>query len=664
MTTSTPWLGRKRVAFVPVYRTVTLPDPPDVIPADWPGAILRRVHYDPQQGGPDRSLRAWVRAASSGRADIEGAVTAMVTLDRKHVEATDLEGTLGDTLRGRGFDAAVLVMLGPGNAGTNAGFWSRVVMAEGNGVWLMEIIHGLTGFKDLYAFDTDTDPAANIIGGYDEMSASSLTHPTVFTKHELGWLDAPVIARHSGASVPYSLQHVSLTQPPTSDRVAAVRIGDSLPYTIVEARWPTDQFDAGIPSPGVIAYRVQTDDATRQHRPGGKIPLFLLTTSALTPGQSAPLDDGVILTVTDALVDGFAIRVDDPTRHHIDRTVATGARRAEGPPSALVLPALGIENLTFRDTSDHVDEIWRDPLRSGTTDLTAQAGAPGARGNPFTYFDPADNQVILVFRGSDARVRSLYWMFGAVGHDDLSGAVGAPAAATDPAGWFSTHDGFHHVVYGSSDGHLHELWWQGQGAVGHGDLTAAANATPAAGDAHPSYDPVRSTNIVAFRGRDNRIRSLYWGPDGAVGQDDLSGTAGTPAAESDPFIWFTAAEDAHRVIYRAHDDHIYELAWYGVAPVVGRSVTALAGSPRASGEATGGYNPADNTQHVIYRSADGHVHELWWFVGESVVHHGDLTLSFGAPLAADRPVYYVTPTAPHHHVGYRGNDSHIHELLW
>ena len=52
----------------------------------------------------------------------------------------------------------MLVMLGGRGAGTNRGFWSRVVMAESNGVWLMELIHGLTGFKDLYHFDNDVDP--------------------------------------------------------------------------------------------------------------------------------------------------------------------------------------------------------------------------------------------------------------------------------------------------------------------------------------------------------------------------------------------------------------------------------------------------------------------------------------------------------------------------
>src|SRR3954451_13437467 len=62
---------------------------------------------------------------------------------------------LGADLRAQGADAAILVMLGGVGAGTNSGFWSRVVMLESNGVWLMELLHGLTGFKDLYSFNND-----------------------------------------------------------------------------------------------------------------------------------------------------------------------------------------------------------------------------------------------------------------------------------------------------------------------------------------------------------------------------------------------------------------------------------------------------------------------------------------------------------------------------
>ena len=540
----------------------------------------------------------------------------------------------------------------------------------------MELIHGLTNFKDLYHFGNDVDPPERAVGVFDQMSASSQTHPTVFTKNELGWLDASAIAVHNGASTDYLLQHVSLAQPPVAGRVAAVRVGRDFPYVMVESRLMTDQFEAGMPSlsdpleagisgEGVIAYRVQTRNPTVQIREGNKKPLYLMTLAPLQPGQSAPLDDGATLTVTGALPDGFTIRIDDPAQHHIDRTAATGARAAAGPPCALVLPGPSIENLAYRDTGGHMDEIWRAPQGQGTTDLTANAGAPGAKGNPFTYFDPAGNQVVLIFRGSDDHVRSLYWMFGAVGHDNLGGSINAPKAAGNPAGWFTAHDGFHHVAYRSSNGHLHELWWQGQGGVGHGDLTAAGNAVPAAGDPWPYYDPVRATSIVVFRGTDGRIRSLYWGPDGAVGQDDLSGSAGTPNAAGEPFAWYTAADDTHRVAYRGTDNQVWLLSWPNVAPVSGRNATQLAGAPPAAGDLSGGYNQGDDTHHVIYRSADGGLHELWHFTGEAGVHWSDLTAAYGAPPAADRPMYYSTaPRTPHQHVAYRGTDAHIHELLW
>ncbi|NJN83674.1 MAG: hypothetical protein HC802_16260 [Caldilineaceae bacterium] len=277
-------------------------------------AILRRVIYGPRReaNGADRSLRAWVRAASSGRADIDPMVLPMQTIDKQVVEANELEEQLGGSLRNQGIDAAMLVMLGGRGAGTNAGFWSRVVMAESNGVWLMELIHGLTGFKDLYHFNNDADPAERSIDTFDQMAASSQTHPTAFTKNEVGWLDAEAIRLHAGSSVDYDLQHLSLAHPPVAGRTAAVRIGNDVPYMMVEARKMTDQFEAGMPSlndgqergiasEGVIVYRVQTRNPTIQAREGNKKPLYLMTLSALQPGQSAMLDNGVTLSITGAL---------------------------------------------------------------------------------------------------------------------------------------------------------------------------------------------------------------------------------------------------------------------------------------------------------------------------------------------------------------------------
>lgn len=63
-------------------------------------------------------------------------------------------------------------MLGGPGAGTNAGFWSRFVMLEPVGTWAMELMHGLTGFTDIYPCGDDVDQQDPVMGLYDEMSAA------------------------------------------------------------------------------------------------------------------------------------------------------------------------------------------------------------------------------------------------------------------------------------------------------------------------------------------------------------------------------------------------------------------------------------------------------------------------------------------------------------
>src|SRR5262245_31023948 len=83
----------------------------------------------------------------------------------------------------------------------------------------------------------------------------SQTHPTAFTKNELGWLEAAAIPLHTGASMQYELRHISLAQPPPAGRAAAIRIGDGFPYVMTEACKMTDQFEAGMPSTGDVLER-------------------------------------------------------------------------------------------------------------------------------------------------------------------------------------------------------------------------------------------------------------------------------------------------------------------------------------------------------------------------------------------------------------------------
>jgi hypothetical protein len=318
-----PWTGRKKVAFLPVFRTITPPsDGPDVIPPDWPGAILSRIlyHPDPAGGGADGALRAWLLAASSGRADIDPVVLPMRTVDRIDVRADHFEAELGGSLRDQGFDHACLVMLGGVGAGTNSGFWSRFVMKEHTGVWAMEMIHGISGMRDLYHLAGYSDPKVREIGRFDEMSEARLSHPTAFSKRMLGWLDPAAIGTADDPVNAFELQSVGFTQPAAAGRVSAIQVGSQVPYLMVEAREMNDQFETGvwgsidprftpgIPANGVIVYRVQTsaDNAAAQ---GNLLPLYLHTLTPLTPGQSAVFD-GVTVAVTGQLAGGYSVQVD------------------------------------------------------------------------------------------------------------------------------------------------------------------------------------------------------------------------------------------------------------------------------------------------------------------------------------------------------------------
>lgn len=345
------WIGRKRLAFIPLARTNAIP--PDQAPVDWEDQILRRVLFDPApESGADRSLRAYLVAASSGRADLDAVVLPRESASKQDVPVDFLESKLGAQLRARGFDAAAIVMLGGPGAGTaqRGGVWARFVMAEGVGVWAMELMHCLTGFDDLYTFDGN-------IGAFDQMACSCATHPSAYTKAAIGWIDPPAIAKHEGQSKSYALHSVGLVQPPPQDRVAAVKIGSNVPYLMVEARQRVDQFDRNVDSEGVIVYQVQTSDpmGTAQN---GRAPVRLLTTTALKEGGSFRSDAGVTVHVTRALPGGFAVRItrpDDPRCKEIADKIASINEALDDPEIELSMKKqLRAERARLRDEAEQL----------------------------------------------------------------------------------------------------------------------------------------------------------------------------------------------------------------------------------------------------------------------------------------------------------------------
>jgi hypothetical protein len=117
------------------------------------------------------------------------------------------------------------------------------------------------------------------------------------------------------------------------------------------------------------------------------------------------------------------------------------------------------------------------------------------------------------------------------------------------------------------------------------------------------------------------------------------------------------------VTYRGQNGHIYELWWVGADVVRFRDLTAEAGAPVAASDPAAYYVPANNTTHVIYRSADNHLRELWWIVGTNAVGV-DVTGAALAPTAVDKPAAFFFVGAGTQHVVFRGADDHIHEIRW
>src|SRR5215469_11218918 len=88
------WIGRKRLALVPVFRPNA--HPPDVIPPNWRDQIFARALFDPDPVTKiDRSLRAYIHTASSGLADLDAMVLDVQTVDQQDVPPGILEPQLG-----------------------------------------------------------------------------------------------------------------------------------------------------------------------------------------------------------------------------------------------------------------------------------------------------------------------------------------------------------------------------------------------------------------------------------------------------------------------------------------------------------------------------------------------------------------------------------------
>jgi len=249
-------------------------------------------------------------------------------------------------------------------------------------------------------------------------------------------------------------------------------------------------------------------------------------------------------------------------------------------------------------------------------------------------------------------------------------AVGTPATVVTPSNGGTT------TVYRDTNGNLVELWTLPGGEVGNGNLTGGAGAPHATAD--PSvYLPANTGRpVVLYRGSNGHVHGIYY-TDGGAGLDRLSEGAQSPkAAEGTvPVGYYNQATDITHVIYRSADGHLHALYWKGSEAVQyeNQSLTSMAPDPPpAVGSPSAYLDTTDNYNIVVFRGTDDHIHGLYWSDGP--VGHDNLSAAAGAPPAAGDPVGYYIASHPINGtsdvardvntVTYRGNDGHIYELWW
>ncbi len=313
-----------------------------------------------------------------------------------------------------------------------------------------------------------------------------------------------------------------------------------------------------------------------------------------------------------------------------------------------------------------------------TRNLTQELNAPLATFSPSSYLFAQFTRHVVYQGftpdvGSTGIIYELYYSDDGAWHtNNLNDAAGgAPAATSFPTAFIYATLGSQHVLYIGAlfDGHVHELWWDGDWH--HHDLMSDTTFPLALSEPRGFEDYGAGTENVVYQGQDNHVHLLTNRVGGNGWQHtDLTDSVGGPLAAGAPGAYTFEAQHTEHVNYRSADGHINEY-WKDNTGWHFNDLTARSGAPFASDDGHTGYVFTDQlTQHVNFSSdADGHVHELWWEA--SGWSHVDLTQLTGAPLIASgfHPSGYafesqgLQPVATQH-VLYTGRDGGIHELWW
>jgi catechol 2,3-dioxygenase-like lactoylglutathione lyase family enzyme len=252
--------------------------------------------------------------------------------------------------------------------------------------------------------------------------------------------------------------------------------------------------------------------------------------------------------------------------------------------------------------------------------------------------------------------------------------VGAPKTVGSVSG--VAIQGTTHIVYRDGDGHIQSLFREANGQVSVMNLSKLTGARKAAGNPFAYVETPNNVLIVLYRGDDNRVHGIYWGPGTSLfGHEDITRLAGpgTPSTASDP-VGYLDGGNIHHVIFRDSNNHLHAM-WspVGGGPVGYENLTTAArGNPQSMRPPDARGNPSayvnsHGTNIVIFRGDDAHIWSLYWDSG--AVFAEDVSGFTGSPLAGGDPFVYYIPAHDLNQIVYRtapGGTSatEMIELFW
>ena len=162
---------------------------------------------------------------------------------------------------------------------------------------------------------------------------------------------------------------------------------------------------------------------------------------------------------------------------------------------------------------------------------------------------------------------------------------------------------------------------------------------------------------------DEHFQELFWASnDRVAGGGDLTASAGAPptAGRAAPMV---DANGTHIVVFRTADGVIHDLYWT-TGGVSVENLSGYAQRPPAAYDPAAYWTAHDDGHQLVYVDGAGQVQELWWS-GPAPVQGRALTTAEGSPFAAvGTPAAYYSPQTGARHAVFRSVHGGLHLLTW